>query len=168
MLERRSKSPRTVDTIQGVGRAARPTTFVAGNELVAQIGAADLAAVGTASVTVHDPNSSVGTTTSQTLTISAASIDAVAFQMNPAHTGDVKFASVSFPTNALWSVDVGGTPSYALVVQGEIFLTVSVGSGSAQLVALNQAPLGSHVSATNNAEVRRFLRSLAIYIGHVR
>ncbi len=118
--------------------AARATTFVAGNELIAQITAADIAAVGTASVTVTDPSSSVGTTSPQTLTISAASIDAVAFQMNPAHTGDVNFASVSFPTNALWSVDVGGTPSYALIVQGKIFLTVTVGNGSSQLVALNQ------------------------------
>ena len=39
----------------------------------------------------------------------------------------------------MWSVDVGGTPSYALIVQGKIFLTVSVGSGSSQLVALDQA-----------------------------
>jgi outer membrane protein assembly factor BamB len=119
--------------------AARPTTLVAGNELVAQIGAADVAAAGTASVTVSDPSSSVGTTSPQTLTISAASIDAVAFQMNPAHTGDVNFASISFPANPLWSVHVGGTPSYALIAQGKIFLTVSVGSGSSQLVALDQA-----------------------------
>jgi outer membrane protein assembly factor BamB len=118
---------------------ARPTTVVAGNELVAQIGAADIAAVGTVSVTVNDPSSNVGTTSPQTLTISAASIDAVAFQMNSAHTGDVNFASISFPANPVWSVDVGGTPSYALIVQGKIFVTVSVGSGSSQLVALDQA-----------------------------
>jgi outer membrane protein assembly factor BamB len=118
---------------------ARPTTFVAGNELVAQIAAADIAAIGTASVTVQDPNSAVGTTSPQTLTISATSIDAVAFQMNPAHTGAVNFASVSFPTSARWSVDVGGTPSYALIAQGKIFLTVTVVRGSSQLVALDQA-----------------------------
>jgi outer membrane protein assembly factor BamB len=58
--------------------------------------------------------------------------------MNPAHTGTVNFASVSFPTSAAWSVDVGGTPSYALIVGGKVFVTVSVGSGS-QLVALDQA-----------------------------
>jgi outer membrane protein assembly factor BamB len=118
--------------------AARPTTFVSGNELVAQIGAADIAMIGTVSVAVNDPSSSVGTTSSQSLTISAASIDAVAFQLNPAHTGDVNFASLSFPANALWSVDVGGTPSYALIVQGKIFITVKVGSGGSQLVALDQ------------------------------
>jgi outer membrane protein assembly factor BamB len=119
--------------------ASRPTTFVAGNEVVAQIAASDIAAVSTVSVTVHDPSSSVGTTSPQTLTISAASIDAVSFQINPAHTGDVNFASVSFPTSALWSVDVGGTPSYSLIVQGKIYLTVSVGNASSQLVALDQA-----------------------------
>ena len=119
--------------------AARPTTFVAGNELVAQIAAADIAAIGTALVTVQDPNSVAGTTSPQTLTIAAASIDAVAFQMNPAHTGAVNFASVSFPTSARWSVDVGGTPSYALIAQGKIFLTVTVAQGTSQLVALDQA-----------------------------
>src|SRR4029077_8157969 len=77
--------------------ASRPTTFVADNELLTQIAAADIAALGTASVTVRDPSSSLGTTSPQTLTISAASIDAVAFQMNPAHTGDVNFASISLP-----------------------------------------------------------------------
>jgi outer membrane protein assembly factor BamB len=118
--------------------SARPTSLVSTNELVAQITAADIASLGTASVTVQDPNSSVGTTPAQTLTISAVSIDAVAFQMNPAHTGTVNFSSVSFPTSAAWSVDVGGTPSYALIVGGKVFVTVSVGSGS-QLVALDQA-----------------------------
>lgn len=122
--------------------ASRPTTFVADNELLTQIAAADIAAPGTASVTVHDPSSSLGTTSPQTLTISAASIDAVAFQMNPAHTGGVNFASISLPANALWSVDVGGTPSYALIVQGKIFVTVNLGdfsNRSSQLIALDQA-----------------------------
>ncbi len=73
---------------------ARSTTFVASSELIAQITAADIAATGTAAVTVHDATTAVGTTSPQTVTISPASIDAVAFQINPAHTGAVNFASV--------------------------------------------------------------------------
>ena len=116
----------------------RPTTLIAGGELVAQIPAADIAALGTVSITVQDSASSVGTTTAQTLTIAPVSIDAIAFQMNPAHTGAVTFASVSLPSSAAWTTDVGGTPSYALIVAGKVILTVNVG-GSSQLVALDQA-----------------------------
>lgn len=125
-------------TVQWKGTAV-PTTVVGGSELIAQIPATDIAALGTAAVTVHDPSSSVGTTPAQTVTIAAASKDAVAFQINPAHSGAVTFASLSFPTSPAWSVDVGGTPSYALIVNGMVYVTVNVASGSSQLVALNQA-----------------------------
>jgi len=81
----------------------------------------------------------VGTTAPQTLTIVPVSKDATAFQMNPAHTGAVTFASVSFPASPTWSVDVGGTPSYALIVSGKVYVTVTVAGGSSQLLALDQA-----------------------------
>jgi outer membrane protein assembly factor BamB len=119
--------------------SARPTTYVGTYELVAQISAADIAALGTASITVHDPSNPVGTTSAQALTISPVSIDAVAFQINPAHTGAVNFASLSFPASPTWSVDVGGLPSYALIVDGKVFVTANVGNSSARLLALDQA-----------------------------
>ena len=119
--------------------AARPTTYVTTNELIAQIAAADIAALGSASITVQDSTSAVGTTAPQTLTIVPVSKDATAFQMNPAHTGAVTFASVSFPASPTWSVDVGGTPSYALIVSGKVYVTVTIAGGSSQLVALDQA-----------------------------
>ena len=131
----------------------RSTTLVSSSELVAQVTAADIASPGTASVAVQDPSSSVGTTPAQTVTISPASIDAVAFQMNAAHTGSVNFSSMSFPSSAAWSVDVGGTPSYALLVDGEVIVTVKVGSSS-QLVALDQATgatLWGPISIAGNA-----------------
>ena len=117
---------------------ALTATLVGSHELVAQIPATDVASVGSASITVHDPNSSVGTTTAATLTIAAPSTDAVSFLINPAHTGSTTFASVSFPTSAAWTVDVGGTPSFALIAKGDIYLTVGVGSSSL-LMALDQA-----------------------------
>src|SRR5437899_1891166 len=119
--------------------SARSTTYVSATQLTAQIAAADIAAVGSASITVQDSTSSVGTTAPQTLTIVPVSKDATAFQMNPAHTGAVTFASVSFPASPTWSVDVGGTPSYALIVSGKVYVTVAIAGGSSQLLALDQA-----------------------------
>jgi len=119
--------------------AARPTTYVTTNELIAQIAAADIAALGSASITVQDSTSAVGTTAPQTLTIVPVSKDATAFQMNPAHTGAVTFASVSFPASPTWSVDVGGTPSYAVIANGKVYVTVAIAGGSSQLLALDQA-----------------------------
>lgn len=128
----------STSTVQWKGTAL-PTTLVSSTELVGQIPATDIAALGTAAVTVHDPNSTVGTTPAQTVTIAAASKDAVAFQINPAHTGAVNFASLSLPTSAAWSVDVGGTPSYALIVNSKVYVTVTLSGGSSQLLALDQA-----------------------------
>jgi len=125
-------------TVQWNG-AALTTTLISGSELIAQVPATDIAALATASVTVHDPSSTVGTTPAQTVTIAAVSKDAVAFQINPAHSGAVNFASLSFPATAAWSVDVGGTPSYALIVNGNVYVTVSLSGGSSQLLALDQA-----------------------------
>lgn len=116
------------------------TTYVSTSELTAQVTAADIASLGTASVTVIDPSSSVGTTSAQALTIAPVSIDAVAFQIDPAHTGGVSFSNITLPTSgAAWSVDVGGTPSYALIASGKVFVTVDLGSAGSQLVALDQA-----------------------------
>src|SRR5262249_41760872 len=60
----------------------------------------------------------------------------VSYQMNPAHTGAVTFNNASLPSSSTWSVDVGGTPSYALIVNGVVYVTVVV-SGNSQLLALN-------------------------------
>lgn len=115
------------------------TTYVSATEIVGQVPAASISATGTATVTVSDPtNSSLTTSGPQTITIAAASKDAVASQNNAAHTGAVTFANLSFPSSAKWSVDVGGTPSYAIVAQGMVIVTVS-SSGGAELLALDQA-----------------------------
>ena len=118
---------------------ARPTTYVSSSELVAQIGAADIAALGTASVTVQDSTSTIGTTSPQTVTIAPVSVDATGFQMNAAHSGNVTFANLlPLPTAPKWSVDVGGTPSYALIADGKVFVTVPVSGGGSEVLALDQ------------------------------
>lgn len=118
--------------------AALPTTLVSSTELLAQVPASDISATGTASVIVSDPNSPPGITGAQTVTIASPSKDAVAFQINPAHTGSVTFNSVSFPSSPTWSVNVGGTPSYALIADGKVIVTVELSNSNSQLLALDQ------------------------------
>lgn len=114
------------------------TTLVSSTELLAQVPTSDISATGTVPVTVSDPNSPPGITSAQTLTIASPSKDAVAFQMNPAHTGAVTFNSVSFPTNPTWSVNVSGTPSYALIADGKVIVTVNLSNGNSEVLALDQ------------------------------
>jgi len=114
------------------------TTYVSNTMLRALVAPSLIASVGSVSVTVVNPPAQGGTTAAQTLTIVAPTVDAVSYQMNPAHTGAVTFNALALPAASSWSVDVGGTPSYALIVGGHVFVTVSV-SGNSQLRALNGA-----------------------------
>lgn len=118
---------------------ALPTNQYSPTELLAQVPSSDISATGTVSVTVADPNSPPNTTGAQILNIDPPSIDAVTRDMNPQHTGAVTFKSLSFPTAPTWSVNVGGGPSYALIADGEVIVTVDLGSGrGSELLALDQ------------------------------
>jgi outer membrane protein assembly factor BamB len=64
-------------------------------------------------------------------------IDAMAYQINPSHSGAITFQSASLPTAPLWTVNVGGSPSYALIADGVVVVTVAI-NGNTQLIALNQ------------------------------
>jgi outer membrane protein assembly factor BamB len=114
---------------------------VSSTELRATVSAALVASTGTAQVTVVNAASQGGTVSSPTtVTITTPSKDAVALQMNSAHTGSVTFNSVTLPAAASWSVNVGGTPSYALIVNGIVYVAVATGSYpnlTSQLLALN-------------------------------
>jgi outer membrane protein assembly factor BamB len=120
----------------------RPTTFVSANELRAQIGASDITSVGTASVSVQNGGSGAVTSGSVNVASLPPSKDAVAFQINPQHTGSISFNSVTLPAGAAWSVDVGGSPSYALIADGKVFVTSQTTDGAqvqGSLVALDQS-----------------------------
>ncbi|MFZ0551307.1 MAG: PQQ-binding-like beta-propeller repeat protein [Steroidobacteraceae bacterium] len=145
------------DTVQWNG-SNRTTTYVSTTELTAQINAADIAAAGTASVTVTNPDSAVfgssitsststttgtssGSSNTETITIVAPSEDATNYQIDPAHDGAVTFSSgsVSFPTSATWHVNLGaGTPSNILISDGDVYLTTGT-SGGSQLMAFSQS-----------------------------
>ncbi|MGH8398467.1 MAG: PQQ-binding-like beta-propeller repeat protein [Gammaproteobacteria bacterium] len=59
--------------------------------------------------------------------------------MNPAHTGAVTFASMSFPSNPTWSVNFVNPPSYALIVDGKVIVTVGLFGFTSEMYALDQA-----------------------------
>jgi outer membrane protein assembly factor BamB len=70
----------------------------------------------------------------------APTVDAVSYQMNPAHTGSITFNNASLPASSTWSVPVGGSPSYALIANGVVYVTVYTGANtSPQLWAMNAA-----------------------------
>ena len=120
----------------------RPTTFVSANELRAQIGASDIATAGPASVSVQGGGSGAPVSASVSVESTTPSKDAVAFQVNPGHSGSISFNNLSLPAGAAWSVDVGGTPAYALIADGDVFVTTETVTGAqvqGTLVALDQA-----------------------------
>lgn len=126
--------------------SARTTTFVSSTQLQAQVTSADIAAAGSAAVTVATPTATGGPSGAISVTVAAlpiwpAAAHSVAYQINPAHTGAVNFSSVTFPTGKTWTVDLGGTPSYALIANGKVFVTTELTENSAnvsKLYALDQ------------------------------
>ena len=115
--------------------AALPTSYVSQTQLLATVPATDIATPGTAQVTV----STGGTTTSSLqVSINAPTKDAVAYQINPAHSGAISFSAVGLPTGKKWTANLGGAPSFAVITSGKVFVTVSVDNNS-QVVALDQA-----------------------------
>ncbi|MEY4751574.1 MAG: hypothetical protein RIQ60_3788 [Pseudomonadota bacterium] len=128
----------TANSVVQWNGAARPTTFISSTEVVANISAADIAQVGSAELTVFTPGGVGKVSTALTLNVVAHSIDATAFQIDPNHSGVVRFNNVSLPAAVRWTTDLGGAPSYALIAQGKVYVTVNLGTSS-QLVALDQA-----------------------------
>jgi outer membrane protein assembly factor BamB len=114
------------------------TTYGSSTMLTASLSAVRVASIGTASVTVVNPVNQGGTSSPLTLTIVAPSKDAVSYQINNGHNGFITFNAVSLPASASWSVDLGGQPSYSLVVGGTVYVAASV-NGNSQLSALSGA-----------------------------
>ncbi|MGH8273537.1 MAG: PQQ-binding-like beta-propeller repeat protein, partial [Gammaproteobacteria bacterium] len=115
---------------------SRTTHFVSATELTAQISPSDISSTGAATVTVLNPAPG-GSSGPATFTIKPVTSDAVAFQINAGHSGVMNFDSVNFPAQSTWTANVGGKPSYALIADGKVFVTVEV-NGTAQLLALDQ------------------------------
>jgi outer membrane protein assembly factor BamB len=139
------------DTVQW-NSSNRSTTYVSTTELIAQINAADIAATGSAAITVTNPSAAaLGTSSTsstagsgsntETVSIVAPSGDENAYQIDPAHDGAIDFSSstVTFPPPSSWHVSIGaGTPSNVVIGDSMIFLTTGT-SGGSQLLALSQS-----------------------------
>lgn len=121
---------------------ALSTTQVSSTVLRATVPATDIAAPGSASITVQNPSGTGVVSAAVPVSIQKPEPDAVALQLTPDHAGAISFQSMSFPPSSSWSVNLGGQPSYALIADGKVFVTVKVGPGSStgsQLIALDQA-----------------------------
>ena len=117
--------------------ASLTTTYVSGTLLRAQVTADLIASTGSASVTVINLPAQGRTSNTQLVSIDAPSLDATAYQINPAHTGAVSFQNLALPAGSTWSMDVGGPPSYGVIAGGKVFVTVDLNNGSSQLLALD-------------------------------
>lgn len=116
------------------------TTHVSVTTLTAPVAAAQVASIGTAQVTVVNPVGEGGTSPAQTVSIVAPSKDAVSYQINNGHSGNINFQTVvaTLPSSPAWSVNVGGTPSYAVIAANRVFVAAATSSGS-QLFAFDAA-----------------------------
>jgi outer membrane protein assembly factor BamB len=126
----------TTSSTVALNGAALSTTYGSATTLSAAVSATQVATIGSALITVVNPANQGGTSSPLTLTIIAPSIDAVSYQINNGHSGFVAFKSATLPLSASWSVNLGGEPSYALIVNGVVYVTASV-NGNSQLFALN-------------------------------
>ncbi len=119
----------------------RPTTLVSTTRIVAQLSAADIAGVGGAAISVTNGGSNAAASGNLTLTIGAPSTDATAYQINPQHTGAVRFASIvaptALPTSPAWTAQLDGYSGYPLIAGGRVFVTDYANGG--ELVALSAA-----------------------------
>ena len=128
-------------TVQFNG-SPRTTTFVSTTQINAQLSAADIAGIGTAAITVVNSGANAGTSSALTLTLGTPSADATAYQINPQHSGAIRFRSVvaatALPTSPAWTAQLDGSAGTPLIAGGRVFLTVS-GSAGSELVALSAA-----------------------------
>jgi outer membrane protein assembly factor BamB len=73
--------------------------------------------------------------------LASSSEIAVAYQINPLHSGDIAFSrALRFPLRKRWSIDLGGMVSYPLIAGGKVFVTVSnSGTAGTKLYALDES-----------------------------
>lgn len=126
--------------------ASRPTTVISSTVVQAAIGAADVAAAGSAEVSVYAPPPGGGTSAAVAFPIAqrpAPPPQSVAYQINPAHSGHVVFGTpLAFPSSPAWSVTLAGAASYPLIAGGKVFVLTagsSTGGYGIQLYALDLA-----------------------------
>jgi len=70
--------------------------------------------------------------------------DSVAYQINPAHTGNIALTGgFTAPLTQAWSVDLGGTVSYPLIANGMAFVSVAAGTYNGYTTLLDALDLST-------------------------
>jgi len=117
-------------------------TWNSSDATVAGIDSAGLATVtgsGLASSVITASSGALSGTASLTRSTVLATPNAVAFQLDPGHSGQATWnQTLSFPTASAWQVDLGGTTRNVLIVNGRVFAITTTASSTEQLVALDE------------------------------
>lgn len=107
--------------------SARPTTALSRTVLQARIAAADIATVGTTTVTVSNPTPGGGTSGSASFRIQsegAANSEAVSYLINPEHNSVATTeCPVSLPAEESWTREFPTRVSYPLVAEGRVLVS---------------------------------------------
>ncbi len=127
-----------------LGNQALPTTLLTSKVLPspatvlrAPVSASLVQSFGTLPINVVNPMGSSGSSNSLSLSVTAPSVDAVSYQINPGHSGVISFnTAMGCPRAQAWSANLGGPPSNALIVGGIVYVAASVAANS-ELFALN-------------------------------
>lgn len=104
------------------------TTFVSPTLLRAAVPAGLITSAGDIQVKIGTPGPGGGVSQSHDVAVGEsppAASKAVAYQVNPAHTGIANSSCPESLSDApLWDVDVGGKPSYPIIADGRVIVTV--------------------------------------------
>ncbi|HTX31453.1 MAG TPA: PQQ-binding-like beta-propeller repeat protein [Solirubrobacteraceae bacterium] len=71
--------------------------------------------------------------------LAASSDQAVAYQLDAAHDGYQDASPITTPLSQAWSVNLGGSISYPLIVNGIVYVTAAGSGGGTTLYAIEQA-----------------------------
>jgi outer membrane protein assembly factor BamB len=128
--------------------AARPTSGTSDGVLHAQISSGDIAAEGTAVISVFNPPLGGGTAHAD-VSFAVAAVSgpnnpqALTYHQDAARSGRVVFGEpLTFPDSPAWSVDIGSSVSYPLIADGRVFVLsagTSTGGRGTRLHALDLA-----------------------------
>ncbi len=78
--------------------------------------------------------------TAPAMTLAASTDQAVAYQLDATHDGDITGSAITAPLSQVWSISLPGAISYPLIVNGVVYVTAATtGSTGTTLYALNQA-----------------------------
>lgn len=145
------------DTVLRWNGSPRPTTVASSSVLRATIDPADVATAGTAAVSVYTAPPDGGAASAGTFTVAAPAPrlpQAVAYQIDPAHSGYVDFGTaLALPVDPAWVVTLSDVASYPLIAGGRVFLLSRGSSNGGYGTRLHALHLATGAAAWGPLEV---------------